>query len=78
MPPDGSAQTIPIGLGKASMPALAAALAPLVGSAIQLGAVLRRACRWVFIRMKAIEWGGDAAILNMLLAASRLQSLQGR
>jgi hypothetical protein len=50
---DGSAQTIPISLGKAS--ALAAALAPLVGSAIQLGAVLRRACRWVFIRMKAIN-----------------------
>jgi hypothetical protein len=55
MTPDGSAQTIPISLGKASMPALAAALVPLVGSAIQLGAVLRRACRWVFIRMKAIN-----------------------
>jgi hypothetical protein len=55
MTPDGSAQTIPISLGKASMPAHAAAPAPLVGSAIQLGAVLRRACRWVFIRMKAIN-----------------------
>jgi hypothetical protein len=55
MTPDGSAQTIPISLGKASMPALAVALAPLVGRAIQLGAVLRRACRWVFIRMKAIN-----------------------
>jgi hypothetical protein len=84
MTPDGSAQTIPISLGKASMPAPAAALASLVVSAIQLGAVLRRACRWVFIRMKAINCdpvrskGGDAAILNMLLAACRLQFLQGR
>jgi hypothetical protein len=53
MTPDGFAKTIPISLGKASMPALAAALAPLVGSAIQLSPALRRACRWVFIRMKA-------------------------